>query len=130
MDLDLWQLGIRLHRFTHHAPAHWFRDGDGDDHRVFGHEAWPFDRVAPGLPGCNLSYGGDDILAKGDDADDLQSSGGDSAILPAVGDSSVAWILEGGDLDGEGGGEGVGGLLIVKGSGCNLDAGTCDSMAD
>jgi hypothetical protein len=76
---------------------------------------------------------GGDILAKGDDAGDLWSFGGDSAILPAAngaGDNSVAWITEGDDLADEGGGEGIGVLLGAKGRSCNLDASACDSMAD
>jgi hypothetical protein len=74
-----------------------------------------------------------DFLATGDDAGDLQSSGGNSVILPATndaGDSSTARIAEGGDLASKGGGNGIGGLLAVKGSGCNLDVVACDSMAD
>jgi hypothetical protein len=92
------------------------------------------DRLIESLQDC-LGVTGDcgDVLAKGDDAGDLQSSGGDSAILLAangVGDNSVAWITEGDDLADEGGGEGVGSLLGVKGRSCNLDASACDSMAD
>jgi hypothetical protein len=30
----------------------------------------------------------------------------------------------------EGGGKGVGDLLVAKGGGCNLDAGACDSMVN
>jgi hypothetical protein len=38
--------------------------------------------------------------------------------------------VEGDDLADEDGGEGLGGLLVAKGGGCNLDTGACDSMAN
>jgi hypothetical protein len=44
--------------------------------------------------------------------------------------TAPARIVKGGDLAGEGDGEGVGGLLAMKGGGCNLDVGTCNSMAN
>jgi hypothetical protein len=59
------------------------------------------------------------ILAKGNDASDLQSSGGNSAILPTTdraNDSSATQIMEGGGsvVPSGCGSEGVGGLLAVN----------------
>jgi hypothetical protein len=62
---------------------------------------------------------GVNVLAKGDDTGDRQSSDGNSAILPAAdgtGDSSATRIMEGCEsvvLSG-GGDEGIGGLLAVN----------------
>jgi hypothetical protein len=96
--------------------------------------AMRLDRLIELLQDClGVASDGGDVLAKGDDAGDLQSSSGDSVILPTAngaGDSSVARIAEGDDPADEGGGEGVGGLLIAKGGGCNMDISTCNSMAD
>jgi hypothetical protein len=53
---------------------------------------------------------GGDILAKGDDVGDDQSSNDDSSILPVAdgaGHSNAAWIAEGDDLPNEGGGNAV-----------------------
>jgi hypothetical protein len=96
--------------------------------------AMRLDRLIELLQDClGVNGDGGDILAKGYNAGDLHSSGGGSVILPVIydiDDSSVAWIMEGSDLVGIGGGEGVDSLLVVKGGSCNLDASVCDSMAN
>jgi hypothetical protein len=97
--------------------------------------AMRLDRLIELLQDClGVTGDGGDLQAKGDDVGDLQSSDDDSTRPTAdgTGDSSAARIAEGRSLADEGGGstepsnggsEGIGGLLTVKGGGCDLDAG-------
>jgi hypothetical protein len=80
--------------------------------------AMRLDHLIELLQDCLGVTGDDDVLAKGYDIDDLQSSGGDSVILHAAddaGDSSSTRIAEGANHADEGGGSavpsGVGSLL-------------------
>jgi hypothetical protein len=67
-----------------------------------------FDHLIELLQDClGVTGDDDDILAKGDDVGNHQSSNDDSAILPVAdraGYSNAEWIAEGDDLADEGGG--------------------------